>query len=705
MEVIHKKSGRLHIYVRQDKYKGELKSKNWVGRVYIHGKQKIFSSGTTNIDEAIPILEEWFDKLFQENEKSENNIQPTIEKETNDLKAIETSSLSNDNNQEKIINLNKDQTEAHSEINQSTSDDKNQSFFQKLKKIKISDISFKKNIKDSGANQTKTKFKSIFSNFFQSKVSKLSVSSEEIFGLDISRDAIRVAQVSKNKFDKWTLDKFSYRFLDSEKIGDNLFDNKDYLSEEISLALANARISTTNVAFSIPFTSAIIQVVTSPLMNEQELKKAIDTQTLWENLIQLTDDLNDYSIFHQVINRNTKNNTMDILFVASKLADINAFSSIVKKANLNPVIMDVKCFTLKNAFDNLVRDKSEITGSAIMDFGIDENYLMIIHNNMPIITDLFLTPQEKKILSTIESNLDEECKNVLRRASMQAKQAINEYEGKYEAKINKIYIVCSIKNSNQYLNEFKKNIENTDIKIFDPLSDVTIPKYNVEKTNLNNKSPITSVLGLAFRKLDVFGYYKFVTAVKNINLLPNREAIKQKNKIKFLSGYAFTGLISTIIIIYSLMIGFSGYKYYSNKEKLLSYEQIQEQHLIVSKRIGKLTNKEAKMEQSLQLGNNIISNQVESYIALNQIARSVPARVKFSKIDYDGNNRIIINGFAYDHQDIINFNINLNKKKLIKKAEIISSDPTSSEELKASSMKRTFLIKCIIDVSLVGKGT
>ena len=26
-QVIHKKDGRLHIYVRQDKYKGELKSK------------------------------------------------------------------------------------------------------------------------------------------------------------------------------------------------------------------------------------------------------------------------------------------------------------------------------------------------------------------------------------------------------------------------------------------------------------------------------------------------------------------------------------------------------------------------------------------------------------------------------------------------------------------------------------------------------
>ena len=40
-EVIHKKDGRLHIYIRQDKYKGELKSKNWVGRIYIAGKQNI----------------------------------------------------------------------------------------------------------------------------------------------------------------------------------------------------------------------------------------------------------------------------------------------------------------------------------------------------------------------------------------------------------------------------------------------------------------------------------------------------------------------------------------------------------------------------------------------------------------------------------------------------------------------------------------
>ena len=41
LNTIHKKNGKLHIYVRQDKYKGELKSHNWVGRAYIKGKQKV----------------------------------------------------------------------------------------------------------------------------------------------------------------------------------------------------------------------------------------------------------------------------------------------------------------------------------------------------------------------------------------------------------------------------------------------------------------------------------------------------------------------------------------------------------------------------------------------------------------------------------------------------------------------------------------
>ena len=60
----------------------------------------------------------------------------------------------------------------------------------------------------------------LFQKFFQSKVSKMSVAGEEIAGLDITREAIRVAQVSQDKEENWILDKFSYRLLDQEKMAD-----------------------------------------------------------------------------------------------------------------------------------------------------------------------------------------------------------------------------------------------------------------------------------------------------------------------------------------------------------------------------------------------------------------------------------------------------------------------------------------------------
>ena len=77
-EIISSKNGRLHIYVRQDKYKGKLKSENWVGRTFHNGRQKVISSGTTNLEEAKVILEKWYDDLIS------GSIPENAEKKQND---------------------------------------------------------------------------------------------------------------------------------------------------------------------------------------------------------------------------------------------------------------------------------------------------------------------------------------------------------------------------------------------------------------------------------------------------------------------------------------------------------------------------------------------------------------------------------------------------------------------------------------------
>ena len=120
---------------------------------------------------------------------------------------------------------------------------------------------------------------------------------------------------------------------------------------------------------------------------------------------------------------------------------------------------------------------------------------------------------------------------LVRRYMTQVKQAIQDFETKYEKRIRNLKVTSNLTNVEEYLGSFRKNMINTGFNLFDPLDGIKIPAQLEESVNLSNRSYFSTVMGLAFRKLDVFGYYKFVTAVKNINLLPNRDSmIAKKSK-------------------------------------------------------------------------------------------------------------------------------------------------------------------------------
>ena len=699
--IISTKDGRLHIYIRQDKYKGKLKSENWVGRTFYKGKQKVVSSGTTDLEEAKKILEQWYDDLISG--KLDNNSDIDLNNNNIDQNQnVETSKTT-----EQVSEIKPEITKENQLQNNPSSkipEEKKKKFFnfdvssfKNLSSLKDK-LSFKKDNKENKDNKKNKNNFSKFQKLFSEKISKANVAGEEIAGIDISEDSIKIAQLSKKEND-WILEKISLRLLDKNKTADGVINAKDYVSEELKLAMANAKVSTTNVAISIPVTSAIIRVVTSPLMSDDELQKAIETDSLWENLVQLTDDLNEYSIFHQVISRNNKTNTMEILFVASKLSDVNAYSSIVKKAGLNPVIMDVKCFTLKNAFDNSFKIENK-ANNALLEIGSEDNYLIIVHENIPIITDIFLRPNEKDLLGQFDGNIQNtDTESVVRRYCMQLKQALSDYESKYSSKINNMKIVSSLGNIEELIPLFKKNLLNTGLQVFDPLNEIQIPAYNQEKTNLRNRSIYTSVLGLAYRKLDVFGYYKFVTAVKNINLLPNREALKRQSKLKFLSGFAMKGLVGGIAALYLFLIGFSFFQISSNKGKLANENNILQEFNLISAEHKKLSKTVSDMKKALKLGGMVNSNQTVSYRALAQITRSVPQRVQFTDLNYNGNNQVIITGLAFSDQDIINFIANLNGKDLIDQASLKAMNvPKGKNDLQSANNKKGFTILCKLKI-------
>jgi len=681
-EVIHKKDGRLHIYVRQDKYKGELKSKNWVGRLYIDGKQKISSSGTPNLEEAIPILEKWFDDIQANKGKEEQTPQETPEttSEQPSVIAEQTTSPATETPQQPETSVIEKKPEpvvtqsVSAPIEKTETEEKTtSSILDKLKKIKLKKPSFGGGDKEPKVStKAKGNFRSKLESFFKSKLGKSTAKGEEIVGVEITNKEIKLAQISSNKANQWVLNKFFVHKVDLPEDA-AVLENADKLGGELTIAMQKAKINTPNAAIAIPVTSAIIRVVTAPLMKDEELQKAIETNSLWENLVQLTDNLDDYSIFHQVINRNQKENTMDILFVASKLSDINSYTSIIKSGGLNPVIIDVKCFALKSAVDqiNQISNKVEDANlTAVLEFGLDENYLMILYDNNPIITDIFLRGQDRKVL--MESENQEEKEGLVRRYITQVKQAVQDFETKYEKRIRNIKVVSDLKNVDDYLSYFRKNLVNIAFTPFDPIDGLKVPQQLEEQLNISNRSYFSTVIGLAFRKLDVFGYYKFVTAVKNINLLPDRQGMFKKKKMKAISNFAFKGVAGAIAVIYLILFTLSFWNIHSYNKKLIDYSKVTEIHEVKTKESKKVSKELKLITTALQLSRSLKSNKDLSYRILAQIASSVPKRVKFDQVNYNGKYRVTIQGVASSDQDILKFIDNLSKQKLIKQASLSS---------------------------------
>ena len=507
------------------------------------------------------------------------------------------------------------------------------------------------------------KKKGFFDNFLKNRLGKQAVQGEEVVGVELTPEEIRLAQLSSNKSNQWVLEKFFVHKVEGLPDGGTVLDNPDHIGEQLQVALQKSKISTTNAAIAIPVTSAIIRVVTAPLMTDEELKKAIETDSLWENLVQLTDNLADYSIFHQVINKDEKANTMDILFVASKLSDINSYTSIIKKGGLNAVIIDVKCFALKSAVDQI----NQISGSiedanltAILEFGLDENYVMILYENNPIITDIFIRGADRNTLKL--SDNQEEMDALVRRYTTKVKQAIKDFETKYEKRIRNLKVVSNLENVDSYLEKFRKNLVNTGFNLFDPINDIKVPAQLEEQVKYNNRSYFASVIGLAFRKLDVFGYFKFVTAVKNINLLPNRDNMIAQKKAKAFSNFAFKGIVSVVAIIYVALFGLAFWQINTLNQKLDGYDQVVTDHELKILEKNKVAKELGKLTKSLKLSRSIVSNKTISFRVLAQVASSVPKRVRFKSVEYNGSDLIVIEGEAYSDQDILKLIDNLNGK-------------------------------------------
>ena len=213
------------------------------------------------MEEAIPILEKWFDDVVAGKEKEkEIQEQPVKTEETSDQPETSTQ-IVNKEQTSQTTTLTEPKIEAPI-LNQSPEDEQENkkskfAFLDNIKNIKFKKPSFLEKSSVSKPSLKTNELSKKVTSFFKSKIGKSAVKGEEIVGVEITNKEIRLAQVSTNKSNQWVLDKFYAHPVDLPDDA-NVLDNGEKLGAELTIALQKSKITTLNAAIAIPVTSAIM---------------------------------------------------------------------------------------------------------------------------------------------------------------------------------------------------------------------------------------------------------------------------------------------------------------------------------------------------------------------------------------------------------------------------------------------------------------
>ena len=154
-------------------------------------------------------------------------------------------------------------------------------------------------------------------------------------------------------------------------------------------------------------------------------------------------------------------------------------------------------------------------------------------------------------------------------------------------------------------------------------------------------------------------------------------------------------MVGVVAVIYIVLFGFSFWQITDLNKKIVNYEEVVQTHELRTLEKNKYAKEIGLILKSLKLSKSIKSNKSVSFRVLAQIASAVPKRVKFSSIEYNGADLVIIEGSAFSDQDILKLISNLNNKKLISQASLASMTLPTGQQ--TSQSMKGFKIACVLE--------
>lgn len=318
-------------------------------------------------------------------------------------------------------------------------------------------------------------------------------------GIDITPHCIYLCEIDAQG-GKRVLTSMASVCMEGKFVTEDIRSNVDQYISSLKTLIKENNIQNKNVALCLPVASSIVRTARVPYMDRDEIEKAIKYGSLWENFMHPDKKPDDYSVFYQVVKANKKQQTMEILFVATKLSDVELYTDIVKESGLNPVVADVRCFAINNALSG---GAGKNQASVFVEFNLEESYAMISCNGSARVYDIVISDTDR--IPLIESIAEEKkVKKFSKKISVQISNIIKSYKiSNAEAEVKEVYVISQMPAAGRVIKSMQsimKDVEVSECRLFNCIDideGFTIDKESA-KVNLSAwAGAISSALGLS----------------------------------------------------------------------------------------------------------------------------------------------------------------------------------------------------------------
>lgn len=504
----------------------------------------------------------------------------------------------------------------------------------------------------------------------------------EVIGVEIQPDVIRLCQ-AKNEAGEWKITKLASKTVLNNYSHDNIKKNKKVYAKALKELFQENKITNNSVALAIPASIAIIKTVSLPLMTRENLDRATRIPSFWQNLVQISSNLNEYSIYYRIVKESTATKEMDVLFIAAKHEDIKTYTEICKEAELEACVIDIGCYSI----NNLSKLKSEKSSSQqiFMKVGRDENYLQVLDDGKPYIYDIFVSDNEKNYLNEFIEN-----PTFQQRFVSQLKHIISKHEDLKKVKLDKISVISSENNIDKFIAAINPRLENIEVKTIDLMENIKLPEELLKSEDFQKtKSSYAVCAGLATRNLDIFADENKMNVSETVNLLPNGSNIISALRAKFYSKILFWGSIiasSGFLIIYSI---FALSSYHATRQETIRFNEQDAVYREKQKIFNDISAKSGVLNKLVRIKESLNPNQEKIISAFNEISYSIPEGVWIEEMRIEKEGKVIITGRSFEERGIITFSKSFDESQIL---ENISISSLRSTALDNGSFVKEFII-------------